>query len=335
MINSLVMKIFIITIIIILFAFLIVKIFMIRNDLKLSKKFSYYTISSKSDIKMSLFDSLIFNIISIIKMYSKVLNKNKYIVNYSLKYEKYIKADDMDKTSTVDFISTKLFLSTMVFIFYIIFQIIKGRYIDITISLLLIILGYFLYDIYLIYDYEKQKKLIEDDILKAIIIMNNAFKIGKNILEAIEIVMNELDGPISDEFKKIYKDLNFGLSLETAFLRFSKRTKIDDVKYITSSLTLLNKTGGNIVKVFDSVENIFFNNKKLKKELKSLTGASRFLYRFLLVLPIVFALIIFVINNDYFSILFNSTLGIIMLSTILFLYILYIIVIKKVTVLDL
>ena len=332
---SVILKILLYLILFIITVILIIELLMIRRGFNLSKKFSHYTIKSKQSLNSnSIFDSLILKFNTLLKKTTSLLSKSKFISKYSNRYEKYIKVDDIEKIKPVDFISIKIFISLIILLFYISYQIIKSNKINLVVCFIILLIGYFLYDFYLMYDYNKKKKLIEEDLLKAIVIMNNAFKIGKNILESIEIVMNELDGPISDEFKKIYKDINYGLSLETAFLRFSDRTKIDDVKYITSSLTLLNKTGGNIVKVFDSVESSFFSNKKLRKELKSLTGASNFLYRFLLVVPIVFTLIISSLNSSYFIPFFTTKLGIIVLCFIMFLYILYIIVIKKITRLD-
>ena len=63
--------------------------------------------------------------------------------------------------------------------------------------------------------------------------------------------------------KKMYEDLEYGLEIEAVFKRFSLRVDLKEVKYITTSLTILNKTGGNIVDVFSSIEKTVFNNKKL------------------------------------------------------------------------
>ena len=38
--------------------------------------------------------------------------------------------------------------------------------------------------------------------LEAITIMNNAFKAGMSITQAVDLVAKELEGPISKEFKK-------------------------------------------------------------------------------------------------------------------------------------
>ena len=48
---------------------------------------------------------------------------------------------------------------------------------------------------------------MENDLLQAIIIMNNAFKSGYSIMQAIYLVYTEMEGPISIEFKKMYMDI--------------------------------------------------------------------------------------------------------------------------------
>ena len=128
----------------------------------------------------------------------------------------------------------------------------------------------------------------------------------------------------------MYVDLTYGLSLEVVFKRFESRVKLDDVKYITTSLTILNETGGDIVKVFESVEKTFFNNRKLDDELKNLTAASKLLYYVLLFIPIVFVLFIYLLDSTYFNPLFTGGLGYLIIALILLLYISYIVVIKKI-----
>ena len=159
--------------------------------------------------------------------------------------------------------------------------------------------------------------------------MNNAFKSGRSIIQAIDLVSSELDGPISKEFKKIGMELSFGLDIELAFNRFADRIKLNEAVYLTSSLSVLNKTGGNIIKVFDSIEKTLYSRKKLQVELKSLTASSRLIMYVLMAVPIAFAAFMSIINKNYFAPMFNSPLGIAMLFIMIILYITYIIVVKR------
>ena len=153
--------------------------------------------------------------------------------------------------------------------------------------------------------------------------MNNAFKSGKSTIQAVEIASKKLPKPICFEFKKIYEEMKYGLSIDTVFDRFSKRVAIEEAEYLSSSLTILNRTGGNIVAVFDSIEKTLFDKKKLKEELKNSTTVSKLVVKILLVVPIFFVLIIYLLNPDYFSPFFESTLGYLMLGFILLMFIVY------------
>ena len=166
--------------------------------------------------------------------------------------------------------------------------------------------------------------------LRAIIIMNNAFKAGKSTLQAVEIASHDLPQPIAKEFQKIYQDMSYGLSADVAFNRFAKRVNLEEANYIASSLTILNKTGGNIVMVFSSIERTLFDKKKLESDLKNSAAASNLVVKVLMVIPVLFVLLIYVISPTYFNPLFSSTLGYFCLFIIFIMFITYIYLLNKI-----
>lgn len=318
--------------IILILAFLGILGYLLRlyHALKLEKRIGQFAIVSKNDYEVSLFDGFWNFILKIIKKISKMFEKSEILKKYASHYQKYITYEQQEKYSALDYIAMKFMLASSIIILYIITCIFSYKPIEFFVVILLFCFGFFLIDVYLHILFIKKRKRIEEDLLKAIIIMNSAFQSGRSIMQAVEVVKNELDGPIQDEFKKIYLDITYGLSLEVVFERFYERVKIEDAKYITSSLSLLNKTGGDIIKVFSVIEKSIFQRKNLKNELQSLTSASRFVFKLLVALPLIFSMIIFILNPTYFKPLFTNPLGIFTFIIILSLYILYIIIIKKV-----
>ena len=65
-------------------------------------------------------------------------------------------------------------------------------------------IGFIAPDLIYRYRYKIYRDTLENDLLQAIIVMNNAFKSGRSITQAIELVSHELDGPIKEEFRKGY-----------------------------------------------------------------------------------------------------------------------------------
>lgn len=300
------------------------------HGIQLEKRIAPFAIDSVNTYEPSLFDSLSKLFWIIIKKISKLISKSSFISKYAERYNKYIVYEERQIKDGIDYISIKFFLSFLVIVlacFSLAFQTFK---LDFMFVLIIFIVSFFIPDIYLNLEFAKKRKYIEEDLLKAIIIMNNAFNSGKNIMQAAGIVKDTLDGPIQDEFKKIYLDITYGLELDVVFNRFYERVKLEDAKYITTSLALLNKTGGDIVKVFSLIEKSIFQKKNLKNELHSLTASSRFVFKMLAILPFVFVIMIFMLNPSYFKPLITSSVGIVILIVTLILYILYILIIRKV-----
>lgn len=299
------------------------------KSIRLERKISKFSISPIKDTTLSLFDNISLKISNLINKLNNILYKSEFIKKYSKKYTKYIRiTSELTKTS-MDFIAVKCISSIICIIIAVFAKTINFKVFNTYDIYLPMLFGFFIPDFIYYFKYKNYRKKLENDLLQAIIIMNNAFKSGRSITQAIDLVSKELQGPIAEEFKKIHLELSFGLGLDVVFERLYERIKIEEIAYLTASLTILNQTGGNIVEVFSSIEKSLFNKKKLRLELKSLTSGSKMIVNVLMIVPIMFVILIWIINPSYFLPLLTNKLGIILISIILIYYVIYIIVVRK------
>ena len=301
---------------------------LLRRKIKIEERLNQFSVY-KAKKETKFFDDFFSIYDNFIKKISKFLYKLKIFDKYSLKYQKYISKEEKEEIDKMDFVSKKLLLAILFLIILITINMIKYENITLLAIIIAFVAGFYSMDLFLFAFVKITNKEQENDLLKAITIMNNSFKSGHSIMQAIKLVSVELDSPLGLEFKKMYVDLTYGLSLDVVFKRFESRVKLNDVKYITTSLTILNSTGGDIVKVFESVEKTFFNNKKLKEELKSLTASSKLLYYVLLFIPVSFVLFIYILDNTYFMPLVSSTLGYLIIIICVIIYVSYIFIVRK------
>ena len=317
-----------------IFLILIFVFFKIFFSIKYEKRVKSFALDTDYEEELSIVDNLLIIFKKFVLKLSKGLEKSKVLSDYSKKIDKLLIYEDSKQISGINVIAYKLMITFIVDLLYIFSLIIKFMDFNIFLLLLISIIAFFLLDIVVYTSFVNKKKLMSEQLLQAVVIMNSAFKSGKNILSVVNIVRKELPSPIKNEFDIIYKDLSYGLSVENCFERFSNRIKLEEAKYITSSLALLSKTGGNIVTVFNMIEKNFYDKLKINNELKSLTSTSNFLYKFLLILPVIFILVIICLNPSYFMPLLTNPIGYVIDFIIFVIYVVYLLIVKKVMKVD-
>lgn len=315
----------IISILIIILLF--IRILKFGRAIKYNERISKYTVNNNQNKSLSIGDKIV-NIYTKLKnMIVNSLKKSSYFKKRSLKYEKY------SYLNYLDIVATKLCVSIAFGFIYIISSIINFNF-NIFGLIIFMYLGYFTYSIYLLINEKIRNKHIEDDLSKAIVIMNNAFKSGYTITQAVDMVSKDLTGPISEEFVKISSDIQYGLELKDVFDRFYKRVRIEDALVLTSSLSLLNITGGNLVGIFESIEKSFTNKKRLHDELNAMTSSSKLVFYILLAMPIIIIILLLILSPTYFNPLFTNPYGILICLISIILYISYIFIIRKILKVD-
>ena len=316
--------------IILILIVIMVQMLIFKHASNLEKRIGKYAIDPINNHSTSFFDKGLRTYTNIIKNLSKTFNHSVVLKNYVNRYNKYIEDSDKNDIKPMDYFSSKILLILALFFVVILFDVLQYKNLTFIQMFIVFIIGFFTIDVVLFIKEKIRKKRIDEDMLKAIIIMNNAFKSGRTTMQAIEIVKNELEGPIGEEFKKMYVDITFGLELDVAFERFAKRIDSDDARYITASLTIMNKTGGDIVKVFSSIEKSFFNRRKLQNELKTLTASSEIMFKVLVTAPFIIFILLFALNPSFFDPLFTTQIGFIILGLILIIFVLYVYFVKRV-----
>jgi len=303
---------------------------MLNNTVKLEKRITKYSIKySKVKNSNSIFD--VFWNKYLMFVHNQRMKMSKLFPSMSKRYDKHVTDGEM---RAIDYITHKIVICFLFNILVIIALAMDGKLVSLFNILISSIFGFYILDIILFIMNIFKKKKIENQIHQAIIVMNNAFKSGKSTIQAVEIASIKLPKPINMEFKRILQELKYGLSTDVVFDRFAKRVDIPEAKYLSSSLTILNKTGGNIIKVFNSIEKTMFDKKKLREELKNSTTVSNLVVKILLVIPIFIVLIIYMLDPSYFDPFFESTVGYILLGISLIMFIIYAYLLERIVKVD-
>lgn len=318
-----------VTLVIVLFIIALYVIKVYRANRK-AKRISRYSIEPIVNNSSSYSDKILYSYYRFIKKMRVYIKRSFYLKKSAKRYDKYISYKNHNVIEGIDFITTKIVIAIVFIVFTAFSQVFSLRILSFFDFVINFVIGYYILDIYLYFSYKKKKKKMANDLLRAVIVMNNAFKSGKSTLQAIKITGDELEGSLKDEFKKMYLDMKYGLSVDTVFDRFAKRVGIDEAVYLSSSLSILNKTGGNIVLVFSSIERTLFDRKKLDLELKNISSVPKMVVKVLIAVPIMFAIVIYFLDPDFFAPLFDSVLGYMIVGIIIIMFGIYIFLLMRI-----
>lgn len=316
----------------IILMFILIVVYLIskyKKALNIENRIEPFTVKPVKDTSLSISEKFIEKYQGITKKISKNFDKSVIAKKYSKRLKKYLPVTNIHKTEE-DIFAGKI-IAGFVFVLIALFsKILTFKIIGVSEIVLVYTFGFFVLDILYFIKYKIFRWKIESDFIAAITIMNNSFKSGRSIIQSIDTVADELNGYVGEEFKRMSLELLYGLEIDVVFERFAERIGLEEANYLTASLTILNKTGGDIIKVFNLIERNMFDKRKLKLELSSLTSGSRIVVATLLGMPFFFALVISMINKEYFVPLFTTQIGRLLLIFMIIYYIIFVVVVRKI-----
>jgi len=155
----------------------------------------------------------------------------------------------------------------------------------------------------------KRKKMFYDQLIDSLMMMNSSLKGGLSLLQAMEVVADEMPPPISQEFAILIGENKMGVSLEASFDRLYNRMKSSALQQFISAVLLARETGGNLPIIFNRIIGTIRENKKIQQNIETLTLQGKLQGFVMSLLPVGFAAFIYSSTPEHFDIMLESELG--------------------------
>jgi len=177
--------------------------------------------------------------------------KNKKSLSYRIYSKKSLKMAEEktnllgvnNKLDAVNLLNTRLFISVIVFI-GILYFVDFGYFIA---PIVTFVVYQLFFPLVIDSKIEKRRRVLEKDSLYFFEILVLSLEAGRNIKTAIEVTTNNIDSCLSDEFKKVVKDVNYGKDLDEALEELKYRIPSDTVNNIILNIRQSNMFGNNII----------------------------------------------------------------------------------------
>jgi tight adherence protein B len=160
----------------------------------------------------------------------------------------------------------------------------------------------------------KRLKLLNEQLGDAVTMMSNSLKAGYSFFQAVDMVAEEMSGPIAEEFGILQKEVNLGLNTEKALENMVTRIKSEDLELMVTAVMIQRQVGGNLAEVLDKITETIRDRVKIKGELKAITAQGRISGLVISILPLILCFIVYMINPGQMSLLFTRPLGLLMVG---------------------
>ena len=176
-------------------------------------------------------------------------------------------------------------------------------------SLLLAAIGAALPYLYVSRKRRKRIDKFEEQFPEAIDLVARALRAGHGLATGLGMVADELKAPVGAEFRILFDEQNFGLSLPEAMRNFARRVPVLDARFFVTAVLTQRETGGNLAEVLDNLGTVIRERFKVKRQVRVLSAHGRITGWVLTMLPPALALATLIVNPNHLGSLLHDPLG--------------------------
>jgi tight adherence protein B len=170
------------------------------------------------------------------------------------------------------------------------------------------ILAYLLPGIFLRWSIKNRRMRFNQQLIDALILIEGGVRAGYSLLQALDLVVSELQVPASEEFRRVCQEVGLGLPLSEALINLSDRMQNKDLSLVVTAININSQVGGNLTTMISVVTETIRERIQLFSEVRVLTAQQRYTGYMLTLLPFLVGAILFILNPDYMARIFEPDL---------------------------
>jgi len=105
--------------------------------------------------------------------------------------------------------------------------------------------------------------------------MGNALRSGFSLVQAIEHVVENGEGPLAEEFGTLLHQTRVGVPFDEALANLSDRVGSDDLALVVMAIETSRRTGGNLAEIFGTISRTIRERLRIRNRIRTLTAQGR------------------------------------------------------------
>jgi tight adherence protein B len=150
----------------------------------------------------------------------------------------------------------------------------------------------------------------EEQFPETLDLIARALRAGHAFTTGLEMAASEMPAPVSEEFRVLYEQQNYGMPMPDALKRFAERVPVLDARFFVTAVLIQRESGGNLAEVLGNLSGVIRERFRVKRQMRVASAHGRITGWVLVALPPVLGTLIMAVNEEARELMFGERLGI-------------------------
>lgn len=155
----------------------------------------------------------------------------------------------------------------------------------------------------------KRLQVFEEQFPEAIDLIARALRAGHALTTGLGMVADEIPAPVGAEFRRLYDEQNFGMSLPEAMRAMARRVPVLDARFFVTAILTQRESGGNLSEVLDNLASVMRERFKVRRQVRVASAHGRLSAWILSLMPPALAAFLFTTSPSFMSVLWEDPFG--------------------------
>jgi tight adherence protein B len=152
---------------------------------------------------------------------------------------------------------------------------------------------------------QARRRQFQLQLIDALTLIRGAVASGYSFQQSLNVVIQEMSPPTSDEFRQVRREVELGMPLSRALENMAERMESDDFNLVVTVVLTNLQLGGSLTTILNVVMDTIRERIALFSEIRALTAYANFASYLLTLLPFVTVVILAVMSPLYWERLFE------------------------------
>jgi tight adherence protein B len=168
-------------------------------------------------------------------------------------------------------------------------------------SLLCALVGASIPVLFLVYKRQQRMKKFSKHFPDALDMMARAIRAGYALAGGIQLVGEEMPDPVGEELRRVFEEIRLGLEPSDALEKLGQRIPTDDVRFFCTAIRIQRTAGGNLAETLERLSEVIRERFKLLSHAHAIAAQQRWGAIFVGSSPLSLAILLRLLNPNYFD----------------------------------